>query len=60
MFYITVSNGLLKDDHRKRIGSAVWEFMWLIDKITRIDEDGKGWVLGGKPINSKRSLKVWE
>lgn len=50
MFYITVSNGLLKDGHRKAMGEAVWEFMWCIDKITRIDEFGKGWVLGGKPI----------
>lgn len=53
MFYITVSNGLLRDGHQKRIGSAVWEFMWLIDKVTRIEEDGMGWVLGGKPINLK-------
>lgn len=51
MFYITISNGLIKGDHRKRMGPAVWEFMWLIDKVTRIDEDGLGWVLGGKPIN---------
>lgn len=50
MFYITVSNGLLKDGHRKRMGEAVWEFMWCIDRVTRIDEFGKGWVLGGKPI----------
>lgn len=50
MFFITISNGLLTAEHRKRIGPAVWEFMWLIDKITRVDEHGKGWVLGGKPI----------
>src|SRR3990167_3274126 len=30
---------------------AVWEFMWCLDKITRIDDEGYGWVLGGKPIN---------
>lgn len=52
-FYITISNGLLDGDHQKRMGSAVWQFMWLIDKITRIEEDGWGWVLGGKPINLK-------
>lgn len=50
MFFITISNGLLEGDHHKRMGSAVWEFMWLIDKVTRVDEDGMGWVLGGKPI----------
>ena len=49
-FYISISNGLLKDGHQKRIGAAVWEFMWCIDKVTRIDEDGTGWVLGGRPI----------
>lgn len=53
MFYITISNGLLANGHRKRIGSALWEFMWLIDKVTKIDEKGMGWVLGGKPINLK-------
>lgn len=50
MFYITVSNGLLKDGHRKRMGSAIWEFMWCLDKITKIDSKGDGYVLGGKPV----------
>lgn len=49
-FYISVSNGLLKDGHRKKMGSSVWQFMWILDKITKIDDDGIGWVLGGKPI----------
>ncbi len=35
------------------MGEAVWEFMWCIDKITKVDDDGTGWVLGGKPINLK-------
>ena len=35
------------------MGTAVWEFMWLIDKITKIDDEGLGWVLGGKPIQLK-------
>lgn len=25
--------------------------MWLLDKITKVDDQGWGWVLGGKPIN---------
>ena len=50
MFYITISNGLLEGDHQTRMGAAVWQYMWLIDKVTRIDEEGWGWVLGGKPI----------
>ena len=32
------------------MGNSVWLFMWLIDKITKIDNEGWGWVLGGKPI----------
>lgn len=50
MFYINISNGLLNNSHRKRMGEAVWEFMWCIDKVTRVDENGVGYVLGGKPI----------
>jgi len=50
-FYISISNGLLKDNHQERMGTAVWQFMWLIDKVTKVDEKGDGWVLGGKPIN---------
>lgn len=49
-YYIGVSNGLLRDGHRKRMGEAVWEFMWLIDRVTRIDAEQRGYVLGGKPI----------
>lgn len=49
-FYISISNGLLKNDHEKRMGAAIWQYMWLIDKITKIDDKGFGWVLGGKPI----------
>lgn len=63
MFYITISNGLLKDQHRRRMGTAVWEFMWCIDKVTKIDEKGVGWVLGGKPVNLKdlsKSMDVGE
>lgn len=32
------------------MGESVWEFMWCLDKITRIDGE-IGLVLGGKPIN---------
>lgn len=50
MYYITVSNGLLTKEHKKKMGSAVWEFMWCLDKMTAIDKSGKGVVLGGKPV----------
>ena len=48
-YSIPLSNGLLCPEHRKRIGVAIWEFAWLIDRTTR-EEDGVGIVLGGKPI----------
>lgn len=50
MYYITVSNGLLDPKHREKISTAVWEFMWMLDKMTSYNEQGVGKVLGGKPI----------
>lgn len=52
-YNITISNGILKDQHRKRMGIAIWEFIWCLDKVTKIDEKGNGYVLGGKPVNLK-------
>ena len=36
-------------EHCGRIGPALWEFVWLIDKITE-ERDGLGLVLGGAPV----------
>lgn len=52
-FFIEITNNLLEPKHRKKMGTAVWEFMWCLDKITKIDENQIGWVFGGKPINLK-------
>ena len=54
MYYITVSKGLLEAKHREKMQvnqktSAIWMYLWLLDKITHI-EGGLGQVLGGKPI----------
>lgn len=49
-YFITVSRGILSIEHQKKIGSALWQYLWLLDKMTRIDENGMGLVLGGKPI----------
>jgi hypothetical protein len=38
-------------EHRKRIGAAIWEFIWFLDKIT-LERDGVGLVLGGQPIRA--------
>lgn len=35
------------------MGAAVWLYMWCIDKVTKIDDEGWGWVLGGRPIKYK-------
>jgi len=52
-YYFQVSNGLLKDRHCIRMGSAIWEFMWLLDRMTSISENGIGKVLGGRPIKTE-------
>lgn len=52
-FYFPVYSGLLTAQHRERIGPAIWEFLWLISKVTKeIEEEGETWgiVLGGKPV----------
>jgi len=50
-FYIEVTNNLLEPKHTKQMGTAVWEFMWCLDKITLIDEEQIGWVYNKSPIN---------
>lgn len=53
---IPVSSGLF--EHKSRIGSAIWEFLWCIDSVTEeeVDEAGERWglVLGGAPIKHER------
>ncbi|MED4052955.1 DnaD domain protein [Niallia taxi] len=54
IIYFPVHLGLLSPEHKQQIGSALWEFLWLIARTTKEsqDEDGETWgiVLGGKPI----------
>ena len=52
---LPIWNGLL--EHRKKIGPAIWEFLWLIDKITIEDAGGIGWVLGKAPVKAERVAK---
>ncbi|KYD12412.1 helix-turn-helix domain-containing protein [Saccharococcus caldoxylosilyticus] len=52
-FYFPVYSGLLTAQHREKIGSAIWEFLWLISKVTKeVQEEGETWgiVLGGRPV----------
>lgn len=65
-FFIEISNGLLDPKHFHAMGGdrnigAVWLFMWFLDKITSVSEEGVGKVLGGKPIkyeDFKKDLNV--
>lgn len=52
-YFICVSNALLVPKHRIEMGNAIWEFLWCLDRMTRIDRNGVGLVLGGKPVNLK-------
>lgn len=48
---IYVKNDLLDKKHLEAFGtSPLWLYLWLLDKMTSIGEDGIGKVLGGKPI----------
>ncbi len=50
-FDIGLRDGMLDPKHVRNMGSAVWLYIWLIRKMTRIDEAQRlGYVLGGKPI----------
>ena len=49
-YVLPIWNGIL--DHRQQMGSAIWEFIWCIDKI--IDEKSSvGMVLNGAPVKLK-------
>lgn len=56
-FYVW--NGVLEAKHRRRIGPAVWEFLWLLDCITK-EKDGIGKVWNGKPVNYQKIAKSFE
>jgi hypothetical protein len=56
-FFIEITNNLLEPKHRKAMKESVWLFMWLLDKMTSITEEGIGKVLGGKPIKFEEVKK---
>lgn len=49
-FGIEIKNNLLEPKHVENMGQAVWLYMWLVDKMTSISEEGIGRVLGGRPV----------
>jgi hypothetical protein len=56
-FPISVSNGILEPKHRRKIGSAIWLFLLLIDWTTD-EQDGIGRVHGSRPIKVKELMEV--
>ncbi len=49
-FGIEVKNDLLDPKHVRNMGPAVWLYMWYLDKLTAVNDNGIGKVLGGQPI----------
>ncbi|OHX39208.1 HTH domain-containing protein [Cytobacillus oceanisediminis] len=65
-------SGLLEPEHYKKIGSALWLFLWCVSSTTKeIERDGVTWgiVLGNKPLKraelaepfgvSERTVQRW-
>lgn len=50
-FGIYVKNDLLDYKHYEQMGKAVWLYMWLLDAMTSINDEGIGKVAYGKPIS---------
>src|ERR1035441_1988062 len=50
---LPISRGIL--EHKDRMGSAIWELLWFVDKVTEDVPDGAGKfhgiVLGGHPVS---------
>lgn len=56
-YYIGITNKLLEAKHREKMQESVWLFMWLLDKMTSISEEGIGKVLGGRPVKYEEVKK---
>jgi len=48
-YSIRIWSGLLSNGHTQKIENALWEFIWLVNKVTK-EEDGIGYVLRGTPV----------
>lgn len=58
----TTYSGLLDPEHYKRIGSAIWLFLWCISSTTKeVERDGVVWgiVLGNKPLKLSDMSEVF-
>lgn len=48
--YVGIKMGMISEEHRKRMGDAVWLFMWIVGRQTAQTKAGIGVVCYGKPI----------
>ena len=55
-FGIYVKNDLLEPKHVDKMGAAIWLYLWMLDKMTSVGEDGVGLVLGGKPVKAEEVI----
>lgn len=49
-FDIRLKNEILEPKHVKAMRDSLWLYVWLLDKMTSIDDKQVGKVLGGRPI----------
>lgn len=59
-FYFPTFSGLLTEEHREKIGPALWEFLWCISSTTKeiiVDGETLGVVYGGKPVSYNEVAK---
>jgi hypothetical protein len=57
-----VYSGLMEPKHYKKIGSAIWLFLWCISSTTEeVEKDGSMWgiVLGNKPVKISELQEVF-
>lgn len=50
---VGLRGGLIRCDHFRRMGNAVWLFMWAVLRQTGVSKDGTGIVNYGRPITYK-------
>lgn len=55
-FPLRIWSGLFRKKHWRAMGSAIWLFGLLLDKVTK-EENGKGYVLGGIPVSYRTFAK---
>ena len=47
ILWIGAKGGLAEQKHRRRMGEAIWLFLWLLTRQTDLNQDGEGVVYYG-------------